>query len=174
MIAFNRFAHQAATWISAGRKMTTARLWKRLFVPTRAGACKFLRTYSKAFSKWFHFPANRSITAKTVKRTGLLRKTPQRPLRIFPKRPLAAEKSGTHMLILTRRLGESLFVGEDIKITVLSVQGKQVRLGLEVPAQTTVYREEVYLRVREQNRLAIETLDSDFWAATQLWNDKKK
>ncbi len=78
------------------------------------------------------------------------------------------------MLILTRRLGESLFVGEDIKITVLSVQGKQVRLGLEVPAQTTVYREEVYLRVREQNRLAIETLDSDFWAATQLWNDKKK
>lgn len=78
------------------------------------------------------------------------------------------------MLILTRRLGESLFVGEDIKITVLSVQGKQVRLGLEVPSQTTVYREEVYLRVREQNRLALETLDADFWAATQLWNDKKK
>lgn len=78
------------------------------------------------------------------------------------------------MLILTRRLGESLYVGEDIKVTVLSVQGKQVRLGLEVPSQTTVYREEVYLRVREQNRLALETLDDDFWAATQLWNDKKK
>lgn len=85
-----------------------------------------------------------------------------------------AEKNGIPMLILTRRLGESLFVGEDIKITVLSVQGKQVRLGLEVPAQTTVYREEVYLRVREQNRLALETLDTDFWAATQLWNDRKK
>lgn len=78
------------------------------------------------------------------------------------------------MLILTRRLGESLYVGEDIKITVLSVQGKQVRLGLEVPAATTVYREEVYLRVREQNRLALETLDSDLWAATHLWNEKKK
>lgn len=83
-------------------------------------------------------------------------------------------KSGSIMLILTRRLGESLYVGEDIKITVLSVQGKQVRLGLEVPAATTVYREEVYLRVREQNRLALETLDSDLWAATHLWNEKKK
>jgi len=49
------------------------------------------------------------------------------------------------MLILTRRPGESLYLGENIRITVLGMQGKQVRLGLEVPEETTVYREEVGL-----------------------------
>ena len=47
------------------------------------------------------------------------------------------------MLILTRRPGESLFLGENIRITVLGIQGKQVKLGLDVPPETTVYREEV-------------------------------
>ena len=77
------------------------------------------------------------------------------------------------MLILTRRPGESLFLGEDIKITVLSMQGKQIKLGITVPPDTTVYREEVYLRVREQNKQALETSDADLLAATELWTDTK-
>lgn len=78
------------------------------------------------------------------------------------------------MLILTRRPGESLHLGDNIKITVLSVQGKQIKLGIDVPEDMTVYREEVYLRVKEQNRLALETSDADLLAATQLWHGKTK
>ena len=78
------------------------------------------------------------------------------------------------MLILTRRPGESLFLGEDIKITVLSMQGKQIKLGITVPSDTTVYREEVYLRVREQNKQALETSDADLLAATELWTETKE
>ncbi len=73
------------------------------------------------------------------------------------------------MLILTRRAGESIYLDDNIKITVLEVQGKQIKLGLTVPDDMTVYREEVYLRIREQNRLAIQTSQTDFLAATKLW-----
>ncbi|SKA72864.1 carbon storage regulator CsrA [Desulfobaculum bizertense] len=77
------------------------------------------------------------------------------------------------MLILTRRPGESIYLGDDIKITVLGVQGKQIKLGLEVPEDLPVYREEVYLRVQEQNRLALQLSDQDLLAATQLWQTEK-
>ena len=73
------------------------------------------------------------------------------------------------MLILTRRPGESLFLGDDIKIKILSVQGKQVKIGLEVPEDMTVYREEVYLKIQEQNRLAMEASQDDLLAAADLW-----
>ena len=73
------------------------------------------------------------------------------------------------MLILTKRAGESIYLDDNIKITVLEVQGKQIKLGLTVPDDMTVYREEVYLRIREQNRLAIQTSQTDFLAATKLW-----
>lgn len=76
------------------------------------------------------------------------------------------------MLILTRRPGESLYLGENIKITVLGLQGKQVKLGLEVPRETTVYREEVYKRVMEENRRALETRNEDLMQAAELWQAK--
>jgi carbon storage regulator len=78
------------------------------------------------------------------------------------------------MLILTRSAGESLCIGDNIKVTVLSVQGKQVKIGLDIPDGMPVYREEVYLRIKEQNRQASETLDTDFLMATELWKSKKK
>ena len=78
------------------------------------------------------------------------------------------------MLILTRRPGESLYVGENIRITVLSLQGKQVKIGLEVPNDMTVYREEVYKRVMEENRLAVETSNEDLFVAAALWNESNK
>lgn len=77
------------------------------------------------------------------------------------------------MLILTRRPGESLHLGEDIKIKVLNVQGKQIKLGLDVPKDMTVYREEVYLRVQAQNKEALESRDDDLLAASSLWQEKK-
>ncbi|MBO4313464.1 MAG: carbon storage regulator CsrA [Desulfovibrio sp.] len=78
------------------------------------------------------------------------------------------------MLILTRRPGESLYLGDNIRITVLGMQGKQVKLGLDVPAETTVYREEVYKRVIEENRQALASSNEDFMMAAQLWNKTSK
>jgi len=77
------------------------------------------------------------------------------------------------MLILTRRPGESLHVGDNIKITILAVQGKQIKIGLDVPEDIPVYREEVYLRVLEQNRMALQSSDQDLIAVTKLWEKNK-
>lgn len=74
------------------------------------------------------------------------------------------------MLILTRRPGESLYLGDSVKIKILSVQGKQIKLGLEVPSDMTVYREEVYLKIQEQNRLAAESSKQDLLAVADLWH----
>ena len=78
------------------------------------------------------------------------------------------------MLILARKPGESLYVGDDIRITVLSVQGKQVKIGITLPPDKVVYREEVYRRVMEDNRMALATSTEDLLAAAQLWRDIRK
>jgi len=78
------------------------------------------------------------------------------------------------MLILTRKAGESLHLGDDIKITVFSVQGRQVKLGISVPADMVVYREEVYLRIKDENRQALQTSNNDLLAVTQLWQTAPK
>jgi len=78
------------------------------------------------------------------------------------------------MLILTRRSGQSLYVGDNIRITVLGIQGKQVKIGLELPEDMTVYRDEVYQRVMEENRMAIQTSNADLLVAAELWQDSKK
>ncbi len=73
------------------------------------------------------------------------------------------------MLILSRRAGESIYVGRDIRFTVLKMQGKQVKIGLEVPDGVTVYREEVYQRVIEQNQDALQNRNDDIMKVAQLW-----
>ncbi len=78
------------------------------------------------------------------------------------------------MLILTRRAGESLHIGEDIKITVFSIQGKQVKLGIDVPGETLVYREEVYLRIKDENRQATQASTADLLMAASLWKTLQK
>lgn len=54
-------------------------------------------------------------------------------------------------LILTRRVGESLVIGDDVVVRVLSVKGNQVRLGVEAPRSVAVHREEIAARIREEN-----------------------
>jgi len=55
------------------------------------------------------------------------------------------------MLILTRKLGESIAIGDDIKITFLEMTGKQLRIGIEAPRTVAVHRAEVYQAIQEQN-----------------------
>ncbi len=61
------------------------------------------------------------------------------------------------MLVLTRKLGESIAIDDDIKIVVLQIKGRQVRLGIEAPRDTKIHREEVYLAIQEQNKAAAES-----------------
>ena len=55
------------------------------------------------------------------------------------------------MLILTRRVGEALMVGDDTKIVVLGVKGSQIRLGINAPKDVKVHREEIYEKINEES-----------------------
>ena len=58
------------------------------------------------------------------------------------------------MLILTRRVGETVRIGDDVSITVLGVKGNQVRIGIDAPREVAVHREEIYQRIlNEENEL---------------------
>ena len=54
------------------------------------------------------------------------------------------------MLILTRRVGETLMVGDDVTVTVLGVKGNQVRIGVNAPKEVAVHREEIYERIKRE------------------------
>ena len=63
-------------------------------------------------------------------------------------------QTATIMLVLTRKIGESLAINENIRITVLEVKGKTVRLGIEAPDDIKVYRQEVLVKILEENKQA--------------------
>ena len=56
------------------------------------------------------------------------------------------------MLLLTRKLGENIRIGDDVKITIVEVKGNHVKLGIEAPPSVKVHREEIYERIQEENR----------------------
>ena len=66
------------------------------------------------------------------------------------------------MLILTRRVGEKLIIGENVTVTVLGVKGHQVRIGIEAPRDVTVNREEIYQRILMEQKALNDTREVKF------------
>lgn len=78
------------------------------------------------------------------------------------------------MLILTRKLGESITIGSDIKITLLEIKGKQIRIGIEAPPDVIVHREEVFRLIQEQNIQAAVSAHRDMQELPDLWDKLKE
>lgn len=60
------------------------------------------------------------------------------------------------MLILTRRVGETLMIGDEVTVTVLGVKGNQVRIGVNAPKNVSVHREEIYERIRKEHETDVD------------------
>ena len=65
------------------------------------------------------------------------------------------------MLILTRRIGESVYIGDDVRLTVLGVRGTQVRIGINAPKDVPVHREEIYYRIKNENGEEVDMNEND-------------
>ena len=78
------------------------------------------------------------------------------------------------MLVLTRKLGESIVIGNNVRVTILEMQGKQIRLGIEAPPEVSVHRGEVYERIEAENRLAAETASTNLNDLRLAWKKKEK
>lgn len=77
------------------------------------------------------------------------------------------------MLILTRKLGESITIGDNIKITVLGINGKQVKLGILAPDKVSVHREEIYNKIQEENKQASLALKEDLLEVARILKSRK-
>ncbi len=73
------------------------------------------------------------------------------------------------MLVLTRRLGETIVIGDDIVIKIVDIHGKQIRVGIEAPTEVSVYRGEIYDRIMLENKAAAQAA-SNLEAMTELKN----
>jgi carbon storage regulator len=62
------------------------------------------------------------------------------------------------MLVLTRRIGESIILSDDIEIEVLGIDGEQIKLGVKAPKEVSIYRKELYQAIQEENQQALEGL----------------
>lgn len=80
------------------------------------------------------------------------------------------------MLILTRKPGESVYIGDDIKVTLMEIKGNQVRVGVEAPSSVRIYREEIYLQILEENKSAAALsadAPADLGDVAKHWKDQK-
>lgn len=73
------------------------------------------------------------------------------------------------MLILSRKIGETIAIGDEIKVQVLGIRGRNVQLGIDAPTETAVHREEIFQRIQEANRQAADLAPRDLSSVNALW-----
>lgn len=80
------------------------------------------------------------------------------------------------MLVLTRKPGESLYIGDEIKVTLMEIKGNQVRVGVNAPPTVRIYREEIYLEILKENESAAvlsKEAPADLGAVAKEWKGRK-
>ncbi len=77
------------------------------------------------------------------------------------------------MLVLTRKIDESIIIGDNIKITVVDVRNDQVKLGIDAPREIPVHREEIYREIQEENRRAAAQRMADLGEVSKLLGKKE-
>ncbi|MGB2696725.1 MAG: carbon storage regulator CsrA [Candidatus Zixiibacteriota bacterium] len=78
------------------------------------------------------------------------------------------------MLILTRKTGESITIGDNVKITVLGIHGRQVRLGIVAPQKVVVHREEIYVKIQEENKKGVQAKKENLTKLNRKFAEKRK
>ena len=76
------------------------------------------------------------------------------------------------MLILTRKLGESIAIGDQIKVTLIEIQGKHVKIGVNAPKDVPIHRQEIYERIVGENLIASMASDRDLEEIRLLFNEE--
>lgn len=76
------------------------------------------------------------------------------------------------MLVLTRKVGDVIAIGDNIKVIVMSIKGKQVRLGIEADKSTVVHREEIYQKIKQENLQAAQSSTTHTSQAHELLKEK--
>ncbi len=77
------------------------------------------------------------------------------------------------MLVLTRKIGESIMIGHNVKVMVVNSEGGQVRLGIEAPPEVVVHREEIYRMIQKENVMASAPKTDEIKKIAQALRDKK-
>jgi len=78
------------------------------------------------------------------------------------------------MLVLTRRIGESIQINDDVKVTIIEVKGRNIRIGIQAPKETKIYREELFLKIKSENQSAASPAALDLTKVKQLFHIKKE
>ena len=76
------------------------------------------------------------------------------------------------MLVLTRKVGQTITVGDDIRITIMEGRGNQVKLGVEAPKDVTIHRQEIYERIQQENVAAAKAKVADLASITKAWKQR--
>ncbi len=77
------------------------------------------------------------------------------------------------MLVLTRKLNESIMIGDDIELTILAIEGEQIKLGINAPKNIDIHRKEIYLAIQNENNEAIKTETKSITKPKYLFSKRK-
>jgi len=77
------------------------------------------------------------------------------------------------VLIFTRKIGEGIRIGDQIQVKIIDIKGKQVRIGIEAPLEIAVHREEIFLKIMEENLQAASVETGDLNEVAEIWRRKE-